>query len=255
MFYETKNRHMLISKSNNFAFTKHLHHEIELRICTKGSLDVLCNGQRRILYPGDIMIACPNDIHEYFETDSGEGYMLIFKPDISPIIKKLINERRYENFISMKELIPLFEDMFIEFKNNSNSIAYGYVHIIAGKIFKKLPYSKITKTEESDLLTETLKFISENYTTPISLKSVAKKIGVTHNHLSRLFSEKIQGGFCSYVNMLRVHHACELLKSTNLTMYEILSGSGFSNERTFYRVFKTETGQSPKEYRKTHLKT
>lgn len=253
MFYESKNRNIFITPSNNFSFAKHLHHEMEIRICVEGVLEVSCNGELRKLTPGDIMIAFPNDIHEYFDGDAGKGYMLMFKPDISPIVKKLVTEHRYENYISMKELIPLFESMCSEFYNNySASVAYGYVHIIAGKILKALPYSTTAKTFESDLLTKTLKYISENYTTHITLNSVAKQMGVSHNHLSRLFSEKIAGGFCSYVNMHRVHHACELLKNTNLTIYEILFSSGFANERTFYRVFKVETGQSPKEYRETH---
>lgn len=253
MFYESKNRNISITRSNNFSFAKHLHHEVEIRICVEGSFKVSCNGELRQLLPGDIMVAFPNDIHEYFNGDAAKGFMLIFKPDISPVIKKLVTEHRYENYISMKELIPLFESMYYEFTNNcSASVAYGYVHIIAGKIFKSLPYAQTPYAKESSLLTETLKYVSENYTSDITLKSVAKQIGVSHNHLSRIFSQQIPGGFCSYVNMHRVHHACELLKNTNSTVYEVLFDSGFTNERTFYRVFKVVTGQSPKEYRKTH---
>lgn len=251
MFYETKNRNIQITRHNSFSFASHLHHEVEIRICTAGTFDVLCNGIRRTLYPGDIMIAFPNDIHEYFNTEYGEGYMLIFKPSVSDIMKSLVTLNRYENYISMKEIIPLFEELYSEFKNDrSMPVMYGYIHTITGKIFKHLPRAKNIQTSENDLLTDTLKYISENYTTHLTLNSVAKRMGVTHNHLSRVFSEKIPGGFCEYVNALRVQHACELLKNTDLSVYEVLYSSGFSTQRTFYRVFKAKTGTSPKEYKK-----
>ena len=251
MFFQNFDSNVYITLKDRISFAKHLHHEIEILICTEGTLDIYCNGIRRVLRPGELMIAFPNDIHEYIKTDSGTGYMLIFNPDISEVVKNLVAGYNYENFTSQKTLIPLFQECYSAFKADcSLLVMYGYIHLIMGKIFEKLPLLASSKNTGDSLLTDALKYISKNYTSSISLKVVAKKIGVSQSHLSRVFSEKIPGGFNTYIQTLRVHHACELLKNTNLNICEVLYHSGFTSQRTFYRVFKAEVGITPKEYKK-----
>ena len=52
-----------------------------------------------------------------------------------------------------------------------------------------------------------------------------------------------------YVNTLRLHHACALLKSTERTVKEIALGCGFSDISTFNKAFRKAYGISPGEYR------
>lgn len=256
MFFQNFNSNVYITLKDRISFAKHLHHEIEILICTEGTLDIYCNGIRRVLYPGELMIAFPNDIHEYIKTDAGTGYMLIFNPDISEVIKNLVTGYNYENFTSLKTLIPLFQEFYSAFKAGCPLLVmYGYIHIIMGKIFEKLPLLANGSNTGDSLLTDALKYISKNYTSLLSLKTVAKEIGVSQSHLSRVFSEKIPGGFNTYIQKLRVHHACELLKNTSLNMYEVLYNSGFTSQRTFYRVFKAELGSTPKEYKRKFYQT
>ena len=137
------------------------------------------------------------------------------------------------------------------FKNNSNyTILYGYLHAILGLILKK----DVTSQKNVDINTfnSVIKYISSHYTESISLKSVSKYAGVSQPHLSRMFSEKIDGGFKNYLNMLRVEKATELLKNTDKNIIEVMLESGFSNQATFNRVFKKNTNLTPKEYRKKH---
>ena len=91
-----------------------------------------------------------------------------------------------------------------------------------------------------------------NYTKKISLKSVASETGVTPCHLSRMFTQKIDGGFKNYLVLLRIEKAKNMLKTTDANIYEISLESGFSDQRTFNRVFKSITGMTPKSYRKKH---
>jgi YesN/AraC family two-component response regulator len=50
---------------------------------------------------------------------------------------------------------------------------------------------------------------------------------------------------------VRVDHASEMLKTTNLTIAEISERTGFSNQQYFYTLFKKTTGKTPDEFRKT----
>ena len=53
-----------------------------------------------------------------------------------------------------------------------------------------------------------------------------------------------------FCRMAKVIKARDLLKNTNKNMNYILDVCGFGSEKTFYRVFKQETGMTPNEFRK-----
>lgn len=250
MLFENMNRYVTILESENRDFVEHLHHEVEIRICTEGTLGVVCAGKKRVLCKGDLMIAFSNQIHEYFSTEQGRGYMLIFSPDLSDVVKKIVTEYEYDNYLHAVDLIPLFDALYKEHCGDRYApLIYGYVHTILASILKSLPGLRSDDPTKMDILSKGLKLVSKQYTTPLTLMQVAKRIGVSHNHLSRLFSQNIPGGFNKYLRSIRVHHACELLARTELSIYEVMYRSGFSNLRTFYRAFKSETGYAPKEYK------
>ena len=66
MLFENMNRYVTILESENRDFVEHLHHEIEICICSEGTLGVVCAGEKCVLSQGDVMIAFSNQIHEYF---------------------------------------------------------------------------------------------------------------------------------------------------------------------------------------------
>ena len=251
MFFENRVENINISEISAFSFPLHLHHNIELTVCTEGALQVYCNGQTKTLHYGDIMVAFPNDVHAYINTEFGKGIMLIFNPNISEVLKNKINDHTYDNFASDNTLIPLLTELYTEFmsKNSSFLMMYGYLHIILDSVLKHLPHSTNKQPIEIDLFSKALKYISCNYTNPLTLKALSKYLGVSQYHLSRIFSEKIPGGFCGYIQNLRIEYAKELLENTKLSIYEILLESGFTNQRTFNRVFKNITGLTPSEFR------
>ena len=253
MFFETTNRYIYIKKENSLDTGQHLHNPTEIFICTEGAVEVMCKDQERVLTAGNLMIAFPYDIHGYINSHKGKGFLLIFNSDISPEIKRYNYNGKYTNFLHSNDIIPFFEQLCKEYnEEGSSTIMLGYLHLIMGYLFKKLPTQNSEVSPESDLLTKALIYISGNYTQRLTLSGLAKHMGVSQNHLSRVISKKIPAGFCRYLQQLRIHHACDLLKNTDKTIYEILLESGFTNPQTFYRVFKSETELSPKEYRKTH---
>jgi two-component system response regulator YesN len=70
-----------------------------------------------------------------------------------------------------------------------------------------------------------------------------------------MFSERLSYGFLKYLHMLRVEHAKNLLRNSRLKMSEVLVQSGFSDQKTFNRVFREVTGMTPTDYRNITEKT
>lgn len=248
MLFENKGENIVINEIETFDFPYHMHTNIEIMICTEGTLRATCNEQERILRKGDIMISFPNDIHSYTKTSYGKGIMIIFHPNISELISSTLNNGQYSSFVNEEKVISLAWDLLGYSKKSSNfSVIYGYLHIIYGMCLKKTSRKK--PALDINTFNSAIRYISLNYTNEISLKILSKNIGVSQCHLSRMFSEKIDGGFKNYLKILRTEKAKNLLKTTGLNIYEVMLESGFSDQRTFNRVFKNMTNMTPREYR------
>lgn len=248
MLFENKIRDIEVNKCVSFDFPYHLHNNIEILICTDGTFDMICNNENRILHKAEIMIAFPGDIHAYNKTDYGEGIMIIFNPNISEIIISLLANSRYENFVKENNVISLAESLLQCFNNHSNfAITYGYLHTIIGMVLSKNKTEK--NSGEINAFNMAIRYIAFNYTNQITLKSISKHVGISQSHLSRIFSQKVEGGFKHYLNLMRIEKAKELLTNTEKNIYEIMLDSGFTDQGTFNRVFKNNVNCTPSQYR------
>lgn len=67
--------------------------------------------------------------------------------------------------------------------------------------------------------------------------------------LYRKFKEIMDKTPSEFIRSIRLEHAAKLLRTTRLTVSEIMFKCGFSNKSYFYREFFKQYGGSPKEYR------
>lgn len=99
-------------------------------------------------------------------------------------------------------------------------------------------------------VSETVKFIKNNYFMDISLRQVAEQVDISTNYLSSLFKKELHISFIDYINQVRIDKAKELLLSTHLKIYQIAQKVGFADESYFSRIFKRITGLRPNEFKK-----
>lgn len=83
----------------------------------------------------------------------------------------------------------------------------------------------------------------------ISLQSIAEQVHLNHQYLSTLFKTETGQNFSEFVTQSRMERAKELLKTTNMKVYEIASLSGYLSSKHFMAVFKQIVGVTPTEYR------
>ncbi len=96
---------------------------------------------------------------------------------------------------------------------------------------------------------QAIMLIESSVDSALSVEQLAQQIGVTPNHLSSLFRKKTGQTIGAYRTALRVRHAKELLSTSGLLVYEIAAQVGYGDYRSFSRVFRRVTGESPTEYR------
>jgi len=93
------------------------------------------------------------------------------------------------------------------------------------------------------------KFIAENYMKNVTLKDVAKEVHLTPFYLSHLFVQHAGKSFTEYLTHVRIRKSQELLRQTDLKIYEIGELVGYQNSTYFNKIFKKVTGMTPIEFR------
>lgn len=84
---------------------------------------------------------------------------------------------------------------------------------------------------------------------PLSLGSVAERVGFSKFHFERVFKENMCTTFYQYVTKVRISHSKTLLADPSLSITDIAVSCGFSSSSSFSRTFRQETGKTPSDFR------
>lgn len=104
--------------------------------------------------------------------------------------------------------------------------------------------------EDEELIQNVTDFIKNNIDDELlSPSSINEFVGVSKATLYRKFKEIIDKTPSEFVRGIRLEYAAKLLRTTKLTVSEIMFKCGFSNKSYFYREFLKQYGVSPKDYR------
>ncbi len=97
-------------------------------------------------------------------------------------------------------------------------------------------------------------FIEDHSGEELSLRTVAKAVNISANHLSEKFKQVTGVNFIDYVARTRFEKACDRLLNSDLRISEIAFAVGFQSLSQFNRVFKKLSAKSPMEYRAANAK-
>ena len=97
---------------------------------------------------------------------------------------------------------------------------------------------------------EAIFLIQSDLGADLSLTALAEKLDLDRSYLSTLFSREVGKPLGAYVLEKRILRAQHLLATTPLSIQEIAWEVGIPDANYFARLFKRETGSSPRSYRR-----
>lgn len=101
-------------------------------------------------------------------------------------------------------------------------------------------------------LVEQVKLVCERHYADVGmLKEVIAGLGVSRNHLMRLFRQHEGCTQTQYLARVQVTNAQKLLRKTSDGILEIAMASGFASQSSFYKRFREITGTTPTHYRES----
>lgn len=96
-----------------------------------------------------------------------------------------------------------------------------------------------------------LRYIDENYMREISLEELAQVCRTNKYYLSHMFSRNQGVSVGRYILCRRIDAAKKLLEQDDMLVSDVAGAVGFDDANYFSRVFKKETGQTPREFRRS----
>ena len=252
-----------INHSSNPGCFLHWHEQLEFYYIEQGGLCLLCDGQERWIYPGDVAFVNWCDLHKSLEfLDNTVHY--IIQLDLSLLSSSpqdifdeiyvndlIVHSRNFDRFILQDpDLSRLFQDIVAEYERKS----YGYELAINADflkifsiIFRKY-YRNQRDTSLSDCslryVREVLIYLSYHYGENDVIDTLSSKIGISKNYLSRIFRSHTGCTVVHYINQFRCYKAMSLI-AEGVSITSAALQVGYNDYNYFSRVFKQIVGFSP----------
>lgn len=111
---------------------------------------------------------------------------------------------------------------------------------------------KRRKKYGNNIINKALDYIEADIHRDISLSSLADRLYIHPNYLSKLFRQELGESYMEYVTGLKMEKARQLLEDGAGKVYEIAESLSYKDVSHFIKVFKKTFGLSPSEYREIH---
>ena len=247
----------------------HFHEDIEMCTVTSGKMAYSVNGKTIMLEEGDTIFINSNQIHYSMAIEEQTARYVIFiaHPGIlnssvavemqalRPIIdNKDLPYLRFRDIDEMTDQMYSLMHSLLSIRHCPFEITKQFFQIW-DLIIKRSEIIGILGPEEvSDSRMQTFKnmmhFISNNFQRTLTLEEISSSANISKSLCNLLFKQYVGESPISYLMHFRARKMAEYLRSSNLSMSEICSLSGFSGVSYMSETFKKFFGVSPREYRK-----
>lgn len=108
------------------------------------------------------------------------------------------------------------------------------------------------KSGEDEVKGRIVEYVAKNYIdSSLSLEALAEHMDISYHYLSRIFKEYLGTNFVSYLTLVRLEKAKELLIGTDDTIETVAKKTGFVGSNSLIRAFKKYYDITPGKYRRS----
>lgn len=106
-----------------------------------------------------------------------------------------------------------------------------------------------TASVGSDHVSAAMSYIESRLPEPLTVPEVADAIGISTNHLARVFGSEAGETVVGYIRRRRIDHARRLLAASTMSITAIAASVGMPDLQSFNKACRAVTGQSPRQLR------
>jgi AraC-like DNA-binding protein len=203
---------------------------------------------------GDVALIFPYQLHNFSHSRNCELIVQVFEPEYAtefiPYLDKYTPEVPLMKDIPADCIDAISKSEYYCMSNANSRIIHSYVTLYMSFIYEKVRLMPASVFDYHSVLHSLLIYIDSHIIDDLSLDILAWELHVSKYYISRLFNQKLHTTFSKYINHLRLEHAINLLKNTDMTISDIAYESGSECERSFFRIFRDNMTITPLHYRK-----
>jgi len=156
-----------------------------------------------------------------------------------------------EKSAQMEMIFQMIYQEYASKSSLSNDIIKTYIQLI---IYEAIQYHLEVKNNNNShapyALPRVIDYINQHYLDNLNINELASKYKYNAAYFGRLFAHNYNMSILDYIAIKRIDYIKNLLITTDYTITNIYSQSGFNNKLQFYSRFKELVGCTPNEYRK-----
>jgi AraC-like DNA-binding protein len=154
------------------------------------------------------------------------------------------------------QLFSLFEDVLEGLEHGFTMThliyaAHSLSHLM-GLILRHKEEFWYGETDVRERVAESVDFMKGHLREPLKIATLTALVNLSRSHYTTLFRRVTGYTPLSYLNLLRMQRAVQLLNTTNLSIKQISDQLGFSDQFYFSRAFRKMHNHSPSEHRQRH---
>ena len=131
----------------------------------------------------------------------------------------------------------------------ASEIARQFTHELKRSYESLLLNEDQQRSHHDEEIIKVQEWLDQKYQTDVVISALAKKFKLSVRSLNRRFKIATNASPLQYLQNLRIEHAKELLKQSNLAVSEVADMMGYQDASYFTSLFKKITAVTPIEYR------
>jgi AraC-like DNA-binding protein len=154
------------------------------------------------------------------------------------------------------QLFSLFEDVLEGLEHGFTMThliyaAHSLTHLM-GLILRHKDEFGYGETTVRERVVKSIEFMKGHLREPLKIATLAALVNLSRSHYTTLFRRVTGYAPLSYLNLLRMQRAVQLLNTTELSIKRISDQLGFSDQFYFSRAFRKMHNHSPSEHRRRY---
>ena len=232
----------------------HWHNFCEIEYVLDGDGEYILNGVSYKLQKNLMLLATPSDFHEYcFLTETKIINIQFSSEFVNHDIYKTITQPMVIN-----DTNSFYKQLLMSLHNHgpaSSNYNQNFIkNMLNSLLFLAYSDKNSISTKNHDAVNnyfhKIILYVNSHFQEQISLAGLSEHLHLRPEYISRLFKKNSNQTFSEYLTEIRLSHAFNLLKLSDMSVYDVATSSGYTSFPHFIRMFKKKYGYPPSQIRK-----
>ena len=229
-----------------------LHHRFVLILALRTTVQVCVDDRVIRLHGGEGLLIFPFQFHHYI--DSGQKDLLWIFITFDLADGEPLELLQFRPFRLTPAALGLATDLITSYQKEGrmSELPALLLALLLAKLRRQQPppRRKHEPVLAQSLVTQVNQIAHRSHE-PLSLKEIARALGISQSHLRARFRASCGVSIGRHLRRLRLERACGLLRLTPNRVSEIAEQCGFTSVYSFSRAFHSAFDESPTAYRQS----